>query len=221
MERSGSSAGVTNSAALQEDSVAEGPSGLTKLALRAVGLEREWQEEKAREHRARGRTEVTTCANPLMVGGDGMRLAALVDEISDIVDCLGEADTDGAGNAILLRAELVQLAAVAVAWIEKLDLDTAAAAADQQLVESLGEVDTTHECPAPACTRRIPFDLFACPQHWVAVSAGERSALNRAWRTEPGSDAYFEVRARCLAELGVPAEEIAAANGGMGLGGRS
>lgn len=77
--------------------------------------------------------------------------------------------------------------------------------------------DSTHECPAPGCPRRVPFDRLACPSHWYAISDTTRLALLRAWRDEPGTDAYFRVRARCLAELGVPADEIPAENAGVGL----
>lgn len=77
--------------------------------------------------------------------------------------------------------------------------------------------DTTHECPAPECAVRVPFERLACPRHWFMVSAVDRRELLRLWRDAPGSGEYFAVRALCLADMGVPPSEVAGLNGGVGL----
>lgn len=75
--------------------------------------------------------------------------------------------------------------------------------------------DPMHDCPAPGCERRVPFERFACAPHWYSISRPAQIALLRAWRDHPGDDAYFEARAECLAELGVPDDAIAEANAGV------
>ncbi len=79
--------------------------------------------------------------------------------------------------------------------------------------------DGRHDCPAPGCIHRVPFHIFACRKHWYSIPHVLRSRLWREWDENAGEDSYFEVRAECLAALGVPVEEIAGANGGMPLGG--
>lgn len=76
---------------------------------------------------------------------------------------------------------------------------------------------TTHECPAPTCSARVPFSQLACRTHWRLVPADLRSALTRAWRNDFGSDDYFAARADCLKALGVPEAEIPGLNAGQGL----
>lgn len=34
--------------------------------------------------------------------------------------------------------------------------------------------DTTHECPAPGCDRRVDFDKFSCLSHWVTIDRALR-----------------------------------------------
>lgn len=75
--------------------------------------------------------------------------------------------------------------------------------------------DETHECPAPGCERRCEFDRFACGHHWRQIPTALQSKLLRAWRSEPGADAYFKVRAECLRVLGVPDAEIPELNAGV------
>lgn len=75
--------------------------------------------------------------------------------------------------------------------------------------------DTTHECPAPGCEKRVPFEKFACAVHWFTIPAPLRYALEREWRRNPGEDSYFQARAACLRALGVPENQIANANAGV------
>lgn len=77
--------------------------------------------------------------------------------------------------------------------------------------------DTTHECPAPECDRRVPFEQFACRTHWFSIAGQLRRELLREWRDHPGEDSYFRVRARCLLALGVPAADIPGMNGGIAV----
>ena len=78
--------------------------------LLAVHSERQHQEQLAREGKF-----AYTCADAIP---DRDRLLVLIEEVGEVARAvLGNAD---AGN---LRAELVQVAAVAVAWVEGLDAD--------------------------------------------------------------------------------------------------
>jgi hypothetical protein len=79
--------------------------------------------------------------------------------------------------------------------------------------------DSRHDCPAPGCPHRVPFERFACKSHWFTIPRDLRNRLWREWDANPGADSYFAVRAECLAALGVPVEEIADTNGGVPLGG--
>ena len=75
--------------------------------------------------------------------------------------------------------------------------------------------DDTHECPAPDCTNRVPFERFACTHHWYAIPHHLRSQLWREYSRAFGEDRYWEVRAACLRALGVPESEIANENAGV------
>jgi hypothetical protein len=75
--------------------------------------------------------------------------------------------------------------------------------------------DTTHECPAPGCDKRVPFEMFACKAHWFTIPTPLRSRLWSEWRDNPGEDSYFEVRADCLRALGVPEDQVAEENAGV------
>lgn len=78
-----------------------------------------------------------------------------------------------------------------------------------------GMRETTHECPAPGCAERVPFERFACRSHWYAIPGPLRLELTRAWRDLPGTTRYFKIRARCLRALGVAEADVAEANGGI------
>lgn len=60
--------------------------------------------------------------------------------------------------------------------------------------------DTTHECPADNCTRRVPRSQLACREHWFKVSADTRRAVNATW-SSGDLEAYVEVRADAVAEM--------------------
>lgn len=90
----------------------------TELALHDVHVERERQEAKCAEKVAEG-LNWHTCASPLL--GDGDRLAVLVEEIGEISRELCEARASGRPPHDNLREELVQAAAICVAWIEAID----------------------------------------------------------------------------------------------------
>jgi NTP pyrophosphatase (non-canonical NTP hydrolase) len=87
---------------------------------RDVRLERDVQEEGGRERRAAGQTEWRSCADPEL--DDGTRLAILVEEVGEVAHALNERRV---GNVEDLRAELVQVAAVAFAWVEAIDSERA------------------------------------------------------------------------------------------------
>jgi hypothetical protein len=75
--------------------------------------------------------------------------------------------------------------------------------------------DEMHECPAPGCAARVPFERFCCPRHWRQISHLTQMRLHRAYRQDFGSESYFEARAACLREIGISEAEIADANAGV------
>lgn len=91
----------------------------TARALAAVGAERGRQEEIGLGRRADG-IDWRSCADPAMAGGDGARYLVLGEEVGEVANAILEA---GYGNGATrhLREELVQVAAVAVAWVEAID----------------------------------------------------------------------------------------------------
>lgn len=54
--------------------------------------------------------------------------------------------------------------------------------------------DTTHECPAPGCTRRLPFHILACRDHWRRLPRDLQRAVTRSWSHGP-TEAYALARA--------------------------
>lgn len=64
--------------------------------------------------------------------------------------------------------------------------------------------DTSHPCPAPGCSSRVPFERFACAYHWRGIPYPARTRLLLAWRDYPGGDDYWEARNACLRALGAP-----------------
>ena len=78
-------------------------------ALRAVSDERNRQEELKKA----GRFE-HTCADPEAT--DPYRLGVLVEEVGEVAKAINEGDAPG------LKAELAQVAAVAVAWLESIEM---------------------------------------------------------------------------------------------------
>lgn len=59
----------------------------------------------------------------------------------------------------------------------------------------------THECPAPGCGRRVPFERFACPQHWHSLPADLQSRLLFEYRRNFDEQTYLDARAACVAYL--------------------
>lgn len=86
-----------------------------------VIAERERQEAIGVTKRAAG-IDWRSCADPAMAGGDDRRLAVLAEEFGEVARAILEAGygTSGADDDHL-REELVQVAAVAVAWVEAID----------------------------------------------------------------------------------------------------
>ena len=75
--------------------------------------------------------------------------------------------------------------------------------------------DTTHECPAPGCEMRVPFDRLSCRGHWFLISNPTRERLLAEYGEHFGERSYFEARAACLRELGIPEHEIPDLNAGL------
>lgn len=92
--------------------------GRQARALADVAKERDRQEEKGARKRAEG-IDWRSCADPEMAGGDFTRYAVLAEEVGEVARALLEGTFEGVEHD--LRAELVQVAAVSVAWIEYLD----------------------------------------------------------------------------------------------------
>ncbi len=46
--------------------------------------------------------------------------------------------------------------------------------------------DSTHECPGPGCTRRVPRSQLACSRHWFQIPPEIRSRLWSGFRQHDG-----------------------------------
>lgn len=88
-----------------------------RFVLDLVESERRRQEAKCEAKRGEG-LEWKTCADPAMPDGD--KLAVLTEELGEVARELCDARADHREPTANLRVELVQVAAVAVAWIEAL-----------------------------------------------------------------------------------------------------
>lgn len=102
--------------------------------LREIVRERIRQEEIGSKKRAEG-IDWRSCADPEIAGGELARFAVLGEEVGEVANAILEAgyasssSTATAGlipfEAILhLRHELVQVAAVSLAWLEAIDAST-------------------------------------------------------------------------------------------------
>ena len=58
--------------------------------------------------------------------------------------------------------------------------------------------DTTHQCPAPGCTVRVPQERLACARHWYMLPAELRQQLWRAYRRGTIVE-HAAVLSRCVA----------------------
>lgn len=66
---------------------------------------------------------------------------------------------------------------------------------------------STHECPAPGCTERVPTHRLACPTHWYAIPADLRGELWDAYRNYgPLSAKHCDAIEACITFL----EQVAA-----------
>lgn len=93
--------------------------------LADVVRERIRQEEIGQDSRARG-LDWRSCADPAMAGGDGKRYLVLGEEVGEVANAVLEAEAVPAGQIRDacrrdLRKELVQVAAVTIAWLEAFD----------------------------------------------------------------------------------------------------
>lgn len=98
----------------------------TRVVLGEIAAERSRQEVKCAEKRDEGENW-RTCADPLST--DDVRLAVLTEEFLEAVKEINDARAEQRDPSANLRVELVQLAAVAVAWVEHLDQAARKAAA--------------------------------------------------------------------------------------------
>jgi NTP pyrophosphatase (non-canonical NTP hydrolase) len=89
--------------------------GWHKIA-EAIDDERGRQERLKREGKFR-----YTCADPKM--GDFACLAVLVEEVGEVARLLCDFEGGKRYDLSLMRAELTQVAAVAVAWLQRLEAD--------------------------------------------------------------------------------------------------
>lgn len=92
-----------------------------------VANERDRQEQIGEAKRAQG-IDWRSCADPDMAGGDFTRFTVLGEEFGEVANAVLET-AYGSDNDRHLREELVQVAAVAVAWCEAIDRRVAAGGA--------------------------------------------------------------------------------------------
>jgi len=91
-----------------------------KSIFEDIDAERRRQESIGIRKRAEG-IDWRSCADPGMNGGDMTRTAVLAEEFGEVANAALEVGY-GSGSLAHLREELIQTAAVAVAWVEYLDL---------------------------------------------------------------------------------------------------
>jgi hypothetical protein len=91
----------------------------TDAVLHDVADERVRQERIGKAKRAEG-IDWRSCADPAMAGGDATRYLVLGEEVGEVANAVLEAGFGAIGDDEL-RAELIQVAAVAVAWVEAID----------------------------------------------------------------------------------------------------
>ncbi|HEY7007315.1 MAG TPA: hypothetical protein VH395_00155 [Jatrophihabitantaceae bacterium] len=59
--------------------------------------------------------------------------------------------------------------------------------------------DTSHQCPGPGCTARVPQHMLACRRHWYQVSRATRARVWEAYRT--GSEDHGDAILQAVAEM--------------------
>jgi hypothetical protein len=91
--------------------------------LADVYEERDRQEAIGHRKRAGG-IDWRSCADPQMAGGDTTRFLVLGEEVGEVANAVLEAGYGSIVDDEHLREELVQVAAVAVAWVEAIDART-------------------------------------------------------------------------------------------------
>lgn len=101
------------------------PGAETWDVLADVNRERHRQEQIGISRRERG-IDWRTCADPAMAGGDAMRATVLGEEYGEACRAVLEGsvaaeDVTRRYHETNLRTELIQVAAVAVAWVEAID----------------------------------------------------------------------------------------------------
>lgn len=84
-----------------------------------IDLERDRQEEIGERKRSEG-IEWRSCADPLMDGGDWTRFTVLGEEVGEVARATLETSY-GSDTNEHLRQELIEVAAVAVAWVQAID----------------------------------------------------------------------------------------------------
>lgn len=87
----------------------------TYEVIEEVAIERARQEQIGLDKAVAG-VRWSSCADPDMPGGDDRRYTVLGEEFGEVANALLEHRGDEA-----LRTELIQVAAVAVAWVEAID----------------------------------------------------------------------------------------------------
>lgn len=92
---------------------APSPNMLRDGILTDIAYERDRQEDIGRRKREQG-IGWTSCADPYMAGGDDRRSVVLGEEFGEVCKAVLEHTPN-------LRDELIQVAAVAVAWAEAID----------------------------------------------------------------------------------------------------
>lgn len=61
--------------------------------------------------------------------------------------------------------------------------------------------DTTHECPANGCTRRVSSEMLACAPHWRRVPNATKLAVYRTFRRGRNLPPHIEAMARAIEEM--------------------
>jgi hypothetical protein len=58
-----------------------------------------------------------------------------------------------------------------------------------------------HTCPAPGCSRQVPYEMLACHVHWYSLPKDLRARVWSTYRRSPHDDAHTQAIRDAIAFL--------------------
>jgi hypothetical protein len=156
----------------------------TGRVLDAIVVERARQEDIGEAKRASG-IDWRSCADPDMAGGDFTRLAVLAEEFGEVANAVLETAYGSSGDEHL-RDELIQVAAVAAAWVEAVDARraprgiNAVRSALRAIYPTADEQDEWFDAPHPLLGGSAAIDLIGTerePEVWAVIEQLQTGAV--------------------------------------------